>query len=272
MTRGIEQAWVATLVFVPNLLLALVIGIVGYFVAKFVGSGVQKLLKRSGFDRLVERGGLKQAMERSGYDVSDILGKVCFWVVMLFVLQMAFGVFGANPISGLLTRMIAFLPNVFVATLIVVITAALATGVKEIVQASLGGLSYGRAVAYGASIAILTVGVFAALNQLLIAPAIVNGLFYAILAVVAGSAIVAIGGGGIGPMRDVWYKAMHNLERKSPHIATTMDGAPERVQHRAQEMTEEMSAEMEHARREEAPMAYASPYAADMEDSTHQPF
>lgn len=272
MTRGIEQAWVAALVFVPNLLLALVIGIVGYFVAKFVGSGVEKLLKRTGFDRMVERGGLKQAMAKSGYDVSDIVGKVSFWVVMLFVLQMAFGVFGPNPISDLITRMIAFLPNVFVATLIVVISAALATGVKEILQASLGGLSYGRAVALGASLAILTVGIFAALNQLMIAPAIVNGLFYAILAVVAGSAIVAIGGGGIGPMREVWYKALHHLEEQSPRIATTLDGAPERVQHRAQELGAEMEADMEHARREEAAMAYTAPYTARVEDETHQPF
>src|SRR4051794_34015612 len=106
-TRGIEQAWVATLLFVPNLLLALVIGVIGYFVAKFVGTAVHKLLHRTGFDRMVERGGLKQAMAKSGYDVSDIVGKVTFWVVFLFALQMAFGVFGPNPISDLLTRMIA---------------------------------------------------------------------------------------------------------------------------------------------------------------------
>src|SRR5437588_212116 len=123
-TRGMEQAWVATIAFVPNLLLALIIGFAGYFIAKFLGTGLQKLLNRSGFDRVVERGGLKQALEKSGYDVSDIIGKVAFWVVFLFALQMAFGVFGPNPISDLLTRMIAFLPNVFVATLIVVITAA----------------------------------------------------------------------------------------------------------------------------------------------------
>ncbi len=45
------------------------------------------------------------------------------------------------------------------------------------------------------------IGVFAALAQLQIAPDIVNGLFYALLAIVVGSAIVAIGGGGIAPMR-----------------------------------------------------------------------
>lgn len=46
----------------------------------------------------------------------------------------------------------------------------------------------------GAGIAIITVGGFAALSQLQIAQPIVNGLFYAILAVVAGSLIIAVGG------------------------------------------------------------------------------
>ncbi len=52
-----------------------------------------------------------------------------------------------------------------------------------------------------AGAAILTVGVFAALNQLQVAPAIVTGLFYAILAIVVGSAVIAIGGGGVKPMQ-----------------------------------------------------------------------
>src|SRR5437588_494814 len=163
-TRGIEQAWVATIAFIPNLLLAIVIGVIGYFVAKLIGKGLQKVLQRTGFDRMVERGGVKQAMAKSGYDVSDVVGKVAFWIVMLFVLQMAFGVFGPNPISDLLTRMIAFLPNIFVAGLIVVITAAIAAGVKEVVQAALGRLSYGRALATAASAGIVLVGRLGALN------------------------------------------------------------------------------------------------------------
>lgn len=240
-TRGIEQAWVATIAFIPNLLLALVIGIVGYFVARFLGAAIHKILHRAGFDRLVERGGVKQAMAKSGYDVSDVLGKITFWVVFLFVLQMAFSVFGPNPISDLITRMIAFLPNVFVAGLIVVITAAIAAGVKDIIQASLGGLSYGRPLAIAASIAIVTVGVFAALNQLMVAPAIVNGLFYAMLAIIAGSAIVAIGGGGIGPMREVWQRAIDNVSAQTPRITHELNVPPDQMQHRAREMAADMA-------------------------------
>ena len=118
----------------------------------------------------------------------------------------------------------------------------------RLVQASLGGLSYGRAIAVAASLAILTVGIFAALNQLMIAPAIVNGLFYAILAVVAGSAIVAIGGGGIVPMRGMWDRAFEHIESQSPKIATELHGAPERVQHRAQEI----AVDAQHLPRDEA--------------------
>ncbi len=61
-------------------------------------------------------------------------------------------------------------------------------------------------------------GVFAALNQIEIAPAIVNGLFYAILAVIAGSAIIAIGGGGITPMRAKWEQALNRVDQEAPAI------------------------------------------------------
>ena len=89
-----------------------------------------------------------------------------FYVVFLFVLQLAFGVFDPNPIDDLLEGIIAFLPKVFVAiSSIVVITAAVATAVKTLVESVLGGLSYGRTLAMVASAAIWVVGITAALNQ-----------------------------------------------------------------------------------------------------------
>jgi hypothetical protein len=86
------------------------------------------------------------------------------------------------------------------------------------VQATLAGLSYGRVVANTAAIAIVATGIFAALNQINIAPAIVNGLFYTLLAVVAGSAIVAIGGGGVVPMRAQWDKWLGRMEEEAPRL------------------------------------------------------
>ncbi|HZA82972.1 MAG TPA: hypothetical protein VFC13_16115, partial [Actinomycetes bacterium] len=191
---GIESAWSNVATFVPKLAAAIVILIVGYLVAKVVSRILDRILERVGFDRIVERGGLRQALARSRYEPSDILAKVVYWTIMLFVLQLAFGVFGSNPISDLLRGLIAYLPNLFVAILIVVIAAAVAKAVTDLLSSLLGAMEGGQLIARAAGFAILVFAAFAALDQLRIAPRIVTGLWYAILAAVVGSVIVAVGG------------------------------------------------------------------------------
>jgi hypothetical protein len=232
---GLGNAWANIAEFLPKLLGFLLILIIGYFVVKAIAKIVDRVLERVGFDRAVERGGIGQALSKSRFDASDILSKVVFWALFLFVLQLAFGVFGPNPISDLIHGVIAYLPNVIVAIIIVVIGAAIAAAVKEIVEASLGGLSYGRGLALGASVAILAVAVFAALDQLNVAPAIVNGLFYALLAIVVGSAVIAIGLGGVDTMRRYWERAASRADSESTNIRQEAAGSKERIQQRAQE-------------------------------------
>jgi hypothetical protein len=234
LSRGLEQAWTNFMTFVPKLLLAIVILVLGYFVAKLACRLFDALLERVGFDRLVERGGVKRVLSRTRYDASSLLGKLLFYTVMLFVLQMAFGIFGPNPISALLTAVIAFLPNLFVALLIVIVASAIAAAVKDILQATLAGLSYGRVFANQAAVNVVATGVFAALNQINIAPAIVNGLFYAMLAIFAGSAIIAIGGGGIQPMRARWERALDRLDREAPILRQRAEQMPEATEQRAE--------------------------------------
>src|SRR3954451_19193210 len=199
-SQGVEDAWSNVAAFVPKFVAFLLILLIGYFVAKLIGKAADALLERVGFDRAVERGGIKRALERTKYDASDIVGKVIFYALFLIVLQMAFGVFGPNPVSDLLEGVIAYLPKVVAAIIIVVIASAIAAAARELITSALGGLSYGTNLGNVAAIGIVTVGVFAALNQLQIAPAIVTGLFYAMLAIIVGSAVIAIGGGGIQPM------------------------------------------------------------------------
>lgn len=64
--------------------------IIGYFIAKAIPKLADGILERVGFDRMVERGGIGRALESSRFDASDILGKVAFYVLFLFVLQLAF--------------------------------------------------------------------------------------------------------------------------------------------------------------------------------------
>jgi hypothetical protein len=215
---GVESAWSNVATFVPKLVAALVILLVGWMVAKAVASILNKVLERVGFDRVVERGGVRQVLARSKYDPSDILAKLAFWTIMLFVLQLAFGVFGANPISDLLRGLIAYLPNIFVAILILVIAAAVARAVTELLSNLLSAMQGGQLLARGAGIAILVFAAFAALDQLQIAPRIVTGLWYAILAAVVGSVIVAVGGGGIRTMQHYWERTATQAEQRAPQL------------------------------------------------------
>src|SRR5215216_5657862 len=199
---GIENAW-------SN---------VAALVAKLISRILDRILERVGFDRVVERGGVRQALARSKYDPSDILAKLVFWTIMLFVLQLAFGVFGPNPVSDLLRGLIAYLPNIFVAIVILVIAAAVARAVTDLLSNLLGAMQGGQLLAKGAGIAILVFAAFAALDQLQIAPRIVTGLWYAILAAVVGSVIVAVGGGGIRTMQHYWERTASQAEQRAPQL------------------------------------------------------
>jgi cation transport ATPase len=229
LTGGLEEAWRRTVAFAPKLGGFLLILIIGYFVAKAVQKILDRVLQRLGFDRLVERGGIRRALERSQYDASSILSKLVFYVAFLFVLQLAFGIFGPNPISDLLEGIVAFLPRLFVAIVIVVVTAAVASAVRTLVRSTLGGLPYGEILAAVAMALIWFVGISAALNQIQVAPEIVNGLFYGVLALIVGIAIVAVGGGGIQPMRERWQRALNRLEQEAPRVREEARGSTEGV-------------------------------------------
>ncbi len=91
---GVGDAIRNILTFLPQLLLFLLILVIGWIVAKLVEKGLNKLLEKVGFDRAVERGRVKRVLDRSKFDASDIVARVVYYFLFLFVLQLAFGVFG----------------------------------------------------------------------------------------------------------------------------------------------------------------------------------
>ena len=225
--RGVEDAWTDVASFVPKLFGFLIVLVLGYFIAKAISKIADGALERVGFDQAVERGGIKQALAKSEYDASTIVSKIIFYALFLLVLQMAFGVFGDNPVSDLLTGVIAYLPKVVAAIVIVVVAAAIAAAAKGLIENTLGGLSYGRALANVTAGAIVTVAVFMALTQLQIAPAIVTGLFYGMLALVVGSGIIAIGFGGVQPMQQRWERALDKIDEEAPKAREAMEARRE---------------------------------------------
>ncbi len=202
---GLEEAWHDVVTFAPKLLGFFLILLIGWFVAKALSKVANALLERVGFDGFVERGQLRDAFERSKTEPSDVIGVIVFWLVFLIALQLAFGIWGPNPISDLLEGLIRYLPNIIVAVVILVIAALLAKVLTDVLTPLLGAVRGGTIIAKAAGLAVLVVGVFAALDQLHVAPAIVRGLFYAVLVMIVGSAVIAFGVGGI-PIAQRWME------------------------------------------------------------------
>jgi hypothetical protein len=242
---GIAELLIRLLAFVAILL-------VGYLVARALQRAVNALLERFGVGRALDRGGIREALARSGHDVGGLLSKLVFYGLMLLVLQLALGVFGPNPVSLLLQQLIAFIPRIVVAIALLIVAAAVAAAVRDIIRALIGGLPYGGALATAAYVLIVGLGVFAALDQLAVAPTIVTGLFYAALAIIVGVTVVAVGGGGIAPMRDRWERTLNRLDAEAVRMRDEAQQQRERQREAEEQAQRQREAEQEAQRQREA--------------------
>ncbi|WP_433212039.1 mechanosensitive ion channel family protein [Dactylosporangium sp. CS-047395] len=241
--------------FVPSFLLFVVILLVGWLIATLARTAVHKLLDRVGFHRLTERGGLGRTLAHGKLDASDLLAKLVYYALLLFTLQIAFGVWGPNPVSELIDAVVRWLPRAVVAIVIVVVAAAIAAGVRDLVTGALGGLTYGRALATVAYWFILGLGLIAALNQIGIATTVTTPVLIAVLATVAGILIVGVGGGLVRPMQQRWEGWLGRLEQEAPEVSTRLQAAAatRREEREVQERREEEArqAAVQRARLEE---------------------
>ncbi|MCG7609525.1 MULTISPECIES: mechanosensitive ion channel family protein [Mycobacterium] len=213
---GVSEAWTSIATFVPKLLAFLAILVIGWIIAKIVARIVKAILGRIGFDRVVERGGLKDLLARSNYDASGILAKLAYYAILLITLQMGFGVWGPNPVSELLAGVVAWLPKLFIALVIIVIIGAIAKGVKTVISDVLGGLSYGDLLGTVASLFVWGIGIIAALNQIGVATTVTTPVLIAVLATIGGVAVVGVGGGLVRPMQERWDRWLGNIEAEIP--------------------------------------------------------
>jgi Conserved TM helix len=244
--------------FVPKLVVFLLILVIGILVIKALSKALSALLEKVGFDDAVERGGVKKALENSKMDASDIIAKLIYYTLLLFVLQLAFGVFGPNPISDLLTQVITFLPSLVVAIIIIVVASAIAAGAKVLIEGTLGGLSYGKVLANIASAFILFLGVIAALNQVGIATTVTTPVLIAILATVSGVIIIGAGGGLIKPMQTRWERYLQTAEAEIPKMKEHAANAPS-VKEQAQQAKDQAQEKAQASQSETQSVGYSSP-------------
>ncbi|GAA0511794.1 hypothetical protein Ade02nite_44550 [Paractinoplanes deccanensis] len=218
MSRGLEDMWRSVLLFVPTALAFAAIVLAGYVVARVLRTATAKILARAGLDRTPAL----RPLLGENVTPSGLCAKIVFYAVLLFALQLAFGLWGPNPVSDLLTAVIAWLPRAFVAIVIIVVAAAIARAAADLIVSALGALPYARLLSRAVSVVIVALGVIAALDQVRIATSITQPLLIFVLATVAGVVIVGVGGGLIRPMQSRWDQW---LDRAGAESAVIRDQA-----------------------------------------------
>jgi hypothetical protein len=214
-TQGLNDAWSKVAQFVPKLVGFLVVLAIGWFVSKMIARVLDRVLRKVGSEKLSERAGTARMLQDSKYDMTGIVCKIVYYALMLITLQLALGVFGANPVSTMINGIVAWLPRGIVAVVLVVVAMAIANAVRGIVGSALSSMSYGKMLATIVWACIMALGVIAALGQAGIATSVTQPVLYAALATAAGIMIVGVGGGMIAPMRQRMERMLMAAERET---------------------------------------------------------
>jgi hypothetical protein len=223
--QGVQNLLNTVMHSLPKILVFLIVLVVGWIIAKALQKAIGMLLHRLRFDRFVERGAVGDALKRTSYDATTLIKKVVYYALLLVTMQVAFGVFGNNPVSTMLNAIVGWLPKLMVAIVLVVVASAIARMVRDLLNGMLGELSYGRFVAGAASVLIVVIGAFAALDQVGIANAVTEPVLYAGLATVGAILAIGIGGGAVKPMQARWERILDGMEREtSRQVAAYQQG------------------------------------------------
>src|SRR5215208_6000338 len=191
--------------YIPQLIGAIIILVIGYIVARILKAVVSRVLQGVGFDGWMERGGIKQFLDRAQTreTPATVLGTLVFWLVFIIAITMAADALGIRQVSEVLGQLIAYIPSIIAAILILVLAALLANFLASIVRGATGSDLLANVARY----AIIVYAAFAAITELGIAVQLTAPTFLIILGALALGAAIAFGFGAQGVARDIVERA-----------------------------------------------------------------
>jgi hypothetical protein len=210
--------------FFPRLAAAIGILMIGFLLAKAVERVTDFIFHRVGFDRWMREGGVTEALERAGttLDPSSVLAKLVFWTVMLLVIIIAANALGVQAVTVLFGEMLAYVPHVFAAVIVLVLGILLGEFVKDLVLASAGALAAAPMLARAGKAAVILLAAFMALEQLEIAQDVLLVFFIAVVGAASLAAGIAFGLGGREVAAEIardWYERNRPPRSRRPAAA-----------------------------------------------------
>ena len=210
---SLMDLWGGFIHFVPSLLGALILFIIGWVVASVIGKAIAQVLNALKLDKLFESAGASDLLNRAGMklNVGGFIGGVVKWFIIVVFLMASLEIMGLTQVNDFLREAVLFyLPKVIIASLVLVIATVISDTMKKLVQASAQAANVRSANMLG-SITRYAIWIFAfiiALSELGIASSFMQILFTGLIAALAIACGLAFGLGG----KDAAAKAIDSFK------------------------------------------------------------
>ncbi len=201
LNTSFQNLWAGVVMFIPNLIVALVILAIGWAIGAAIGKAIAHLVKAIKFDEALNRAGFGDFVKKSGLNLNSghFLGSLVKYFIIIVFLIASFDVLGLNQVTAFLQQVvIGYLPQLIIAVLILLVGAVVGDVLSRIVVASARTASLSQANFLG-TVSRWAVWVFAilvALSQMGIAGAFIQTLFTGFVVAVSLALGLSFGLGG----------------------------------------------------------------------------
>ncbi len=217
LTESFRNLWIGVIGFVPNLVVAILIVIIGWAIGALLGRVVSQIIKSLRLDEGLRKAGLEDFLNRGAINLNSgaFLGGLVKWFVMLVFLIGALDVLRLTQVTEFLKNILDYIPQVVVAVLILLAAGIIGDALKKVVVSSAKTAEV-KSSGFLGSVTKWAIWIFAilvALSQLGIAPVIINTLFTGFVVALSLAFGLAFGLGG----QEMASKVLDKVSREISH-------------------------------------------------------
>lgn len=229
LTDKFENVVGSVIEFLPNILAALVILIIGGIVAAILGSLTRKALQKVRFDRALHSSSVGKYLSRIVDSPARFSGKVVFWLIMVGAISLAIGALNLTVLNDLLAAVYGYVPHIIASLIIFLVASAVSAGAAAFIQRVMGRTPIARLASTVVPAIAMSLAVFMILSELGIATDIVNILFTAMVGSVALGLALSFGLGGREVARELLEQAAESVRSDKDDIKAGVNKAANKV-------------------------------------------
>ena len=216
LSTSFQGLWSGVIMFIPNLIVAIVILLIGWAVSAIVYKGISTFMKMIKFDEALKRAGLEDVVRKAGLSLNSghFVGKLVQYFIIVAFLIASFDVLGLSQVTAFLQQIVlGYLPQLIIAVLILLVGSVVGDAMSRVVMASsrTAGLTHANLLGAVTRWGIWIFAILVALSQMGIAGAFIQTLFTGFVVAVSLALGLSFGLGGQAAASRTVEKIQHEI-------------------------------------------------------------